>query len=431
MQRNLISALWSDPEVDWIAKDYFGRSGGTLILWKKYFIQPIFSFKGEGFIDINFNYKGMHIYLVNVYSSCLILKKRRLWRKPVELKSSWPVGEWKWNNEVFRILDLEVDKAISTLNEMVILEEEGKVVNASIFSKVFPEVNSNLAKFRRPDLYGLEFKILSLEERLSLETPFEDEEVKDIVWQSANDKIPSPDSFNMNFFKACWDILKGVEVGINPRKITAWTKTVGKIQSRLATWKWRASKLIIQKIIKIKSSFLCGEMKIKENKWLWRITNNSFAIQKDLLTFRYGDFLSLIFKQSIYLWKKKESNWWMDLMGLRITPPYFYNWFAHNVWCKLGNGKSIGFWNFIWIGNKSFSSTLPLIFIIVANRNAKIADVGFWVWKTTLGKYSLNAAESSKLMELYQYLLHVSPSSTSKDNFIWLSFSGGFLVKNV
>lgn len=80
--------------MDWIAKDYFGRSGGSLILWKKYFIQPIFSFKGEGFVDINFNYKGMHIYLVNVNSSCLILKKRRFWRKLVELKSSWPVGEW-------------------------------------------------------------------------------------------------------------------------------------------------------------------------------------------------------------------------------------------------------------------------------------------------------------------------------------------------
>lgn len=81
----------------------------------------------------------------------------------------------------------------------------------------------------------------------------------------------------------------GVEVGINPRKTTAWMKTVSKIHNRLALWKWgllsqggrktlinvvltnipiylfsfyRAPKAIIQKIIIIQRFFLSeGEEK--------------------------------------------------------------------------------------------------------------------------------------------------------------------------
>lgn len=41
-----------------------------------------------------------------------------------------------------------------------------------------------------------------------LELPFEEDEVNDVVWLCANDKSTCPDGYNMNFFKANWDILK-------------------------------------------------------------------------------------------------------------------------------------------------------------------------------------------------------------------------------
>lgn len=62
--------------------------------------------------------------------------------------------------------------------------------------------------FQRPYLNGVEFKQLSLEDSLSLEIPFDKKEVKDTVWQCANDKSPGPYGFDMNFFKACQDTLK-------------------------------------------------------------------------------------------------------------------------------------------------------------------------------------------------------------------------------
>lgn len=61
---------------------------------------------------------------------------------------------------------------------------------------------------QRPNLDGVELKKLFLEDMISLEVPFGEEEVKEVFWQSANDKSPCNDGFNMNFFKACWDILK-------------------------------------------------------------------------------------------------------------------------------------------------------------------------------------------------------------------------------
>lgn len=47
-----------------------------------------------------------------------------------------------------------------------------------------------------------------MEDSLSLEIPFEDEKVKDVLWQCQNDKSPSPNGFNMDFFKAYWYILE-------------------------------------------------------------------------------------------------------------------------------------------------------------------------------------------------------------------------------
>ncbi|KAI5416951.1 hypothetical protein KIW84_041809 [Lathyrus oleraceus] len=70
------------------------------------------------------------------------------------------------------------------------------------------EASFKESNFHRPNLDGVEFKQLSWEERLYLETPFDVEEVKEVVWQSENDKSPGPEGFNMNLFKACWDIFK-------------------------------------------------------------------------------------------------------------------------------------------------------------------------------------------------------------------------------
>ena len=51
---------------------------------------------------------------------------------------------------------------------------------------------------------------LSLDEllRRDLEKPFEEEEVRDAVWNCGIDKSPGPDGFNGLFYRTCWAVVK-------------------------------------------------------------------------------------------------------------------------------------------------------------------------------------------------------------------------------
>jgi hypothetical protein len=60
----------------------------------------------------------------------------------------------------------------------------------------------------RPRLDDLEFDSLSAGEASSLEAPFLEREVKDVIFGMDGNKAPGPDGFSMAFFQACWEVLK-------------------------------------------------------------------------------------------------------------------------------------------------------------------------------------------------------------------------------
>ncbi|KAI5405937.1 hypothetical protein KIW84_052621 [Lathyrus oleraceus] len=71
-----------------------GRSGGILTLWKKKSFDLVSSFVGEGFLGIHVLWSGINLFLVNVYSSCFIEKKKEFWGRLVEFKSKFPEELW-------------------------------------------------------------------------------------------------------------------------------------------------------------------------------------------------------------------------------------------------------------------------------------------------------------------------------------------------
>lgn len=71
----------------------------------------------------------------------------------------------------------------------------------------FRDLYSNLG-LPRPKLDGLPFKTLSEEQRVWLERPFDENEIKSIIWSIEDDKSPGPDGFSMAFLKSCWEVLK-------------------------------------------------------------------------------------------------------------------------------------------------------------------------------------------------------------------------------
>jgi hypothetical protein len=50
---------------------------------------------------------------------------------------------------------------------------------------------------------------LNGEEASSLEDPFEEREVREVIKGMDRDKVPGPDGFSMAFFKDCWEVVKG------------------------------------------------------------------------------------------------------------------------------------------------------------------------------------------------------------------------------
>ena len=60
--------------------------------------------------------------------------------------------------------------------------------------------------FDLESLYGQQTDVSVFE---NLELPFTEEEVNEVVNELRVDKSPGPDGFNNDFFKSCWDIIKG------------------------------------------------------------------------------------------------------------------------------------------------------------------------------------------------------------------------------
>jgi hypothetical protein len=60
----------------------------------------------------------------------------------------------------------------------------------------------------RPRLDNLEFDMLNVEEVSSLEDPFEEREVREVIKGMDRDKAPCPDGFSLAFFQDCWEVVK-------------------------------------------------------------------------------------------------------------------------------------------------------------------------------------------------------------------------------
>jgi hypothetical protein len=58
-------------------------------------------------------------------------------------------------------------------------------------------------------LDNLEFDMLNIEEASSLEDPFEEREVMEIIKGMDRDKAPGLDGFSLAFFQDCWEVVKG------------------------------------------------------------------------------------------------------------------------------------------------------------------------------------------------------------------------------
>jgi hypothetical protein len=102
------------------------------------------------------------------------------------------------SNKRFNTIDsLHINGVLESNPELI------RVHAANYFENMFAESMS-----WRPKLDDLEFESLSKGEAASLEAPFLEKEVKEVIYGMNGNKAPGPDGFSIAFFQACWEVLK-------------------------------------------------------------------------------------------------------------------------------------------------------------------------------------------------------------------------------
>ncbi|XP_058767553.1 uncharacterized protein LOC131641267 [Vicia villosa] len=94
LQEFVALSFWCNKGIGFSFSNSVRRSGGLLILWKEESLEVISSFRGEGFLGVKFMKNNNLYYLVNIYSSCDLVKKRLLWSSLLELKEKFNDGDW-------------------------------------------------------------------------------------------------------------------------------------------------------------------------------------------------------------------------------------------------------------------------------------------------------------------------------------------------
>ncbi|PNX74944.1 cysteine-rich receptor-like protein kinase, partial [Trifolium pratense] len=130
-------------DVQWIAQASDGLSGGLLTVWNIGIFNFKFSFNDVGFLGICVEWKGLILYIVNVYSPCNYAGKRRLWDILYNFKLNNEKGEWCIGGDFNAVLHASERKGCSASNRQVELTqfnyfmEMMEVVDLSVLGKRF------------------------------------------------------------------------------------------------------------------------------------------------------------------------------------------------------------------------------------------------------------------------------------------------------
>eukprot|EP00253_Pinus_taeda_P009910 PITA_09910 len=106
-------------------------------------------------------------------------------------------------NRAYNRISLIEDERRNLLNT----REDIEVVPVQHFRSIEKETSSDREHFIR-DLTRHIPRLVSREDNLNLNRPMSEEEVSEVLKEMQTGKASGPDGFNVDFFKACWNIVK-------------------------------------------------------------------------------------------------------------------------------------------------------------------------------------------------------------------------------
>lgn len=88
------NSFWNYSELGFSYSNSLGRSGGSLTLLNKENIEVLNIFNGDGFLGIKVCWKNYLYYMVNIYSSFDLSKKKVLWEDLLALMERFKDGDY-------------------------------------------------------------------------------------------------------------------------------------------------------------------------------------------------------------------------------------------------------------------------------------------------------------------------------------------------
>ncbi|XP_045831276.1 uncharacterized protein LOC123922622 [Trifolium pratense] len=112
----MIQNLWGHKDVEWVAKESDGISGGLLIIWNAGLFKVNYCFTGDSFLGLCVEWKEGTLYIINVYSPCNFSGKRKLWSDLVEFKMNNVQGDWCLGGDFNAVMKVGERKGNSSLS---------------------------------------------------------------------------------------------------------------------------------------------------------------------------------------------------------------------------------------------------------------------------------------------------------------------------
>lgn len=121
-------------------------------------------------------------------------------------------GQWLANgerNSKFFHKNASYNQKVNSINSLIVngeISHDKKIINEEarrFYENVFTENVSLRPTFDNPDLPSI-----SIHHNIMLEKPFEEKEIRKVIWGFGTNKSPGLDGYTMEFFKAVWGVIK-------------------------------------------------------------------------------------------------------------------------------------------------------------------------------------------------------------------------------
>jgi hypothetical protein len=116
---SIVSNIWGNCDYGWSFLPATGNSGGILSIWNKVKASLVFTFMGDGFVGVCLDLllDNRRCYIVNVYASCHIRDKRRLWNDICMSKRGFGDGLWCVVGDFNSVRNVTERKGVRSLSQ--------------------------------------------------------------------------------------------------------------------------------------------------------------------------------------------------------------------------------------------------------------------------------------------------------------------------